>query len=181
MLREATEPVRQRKPIVRMLRGLARSAYGHAQSAKDLLQALSSYGRNPPKFNENLNRLECRQGRNRLWSYPPVVGFALSNYCNQRCRFCSLDLKHVANRVVLSAELFERMHWLRYVREIWLSGAAGDSLVHPEFARIVRAVRGVAAKSRLMLCTNGLGLQGESLEATDQLDYLNVSANAANY
>lgn len=169
----------KRNPIVRLARSLARSAYRHAHSARDLLLALAAYGPNPPKFNECLNRVECRLGRSRLRSYPPVVGFAVSNYCNQRCRFCSLDSKQVPRRVVLPADLFERMEWLRYVREIWLSGAAGDSLVHPEFARIVRAVRRIAPRSRLMLCTNGLGLRGENLEATDRLDYLNISANAA--
>jgi len=137
------------------------------------------YFQDPPKFNEDLNRLERRLGRARLLSYPPVVGFALSNYCNQRCRFCSLDLKHVQRRVLLPTESFERMKWLRFVREIWLSGAAGDSLVHPEFARIVAAVRRVAPKSRLMLSTNGLALKGANLEATGALDYINVSANAA--
>jgi len=173
------EPVPKRTPIARLLRALARVAYRHAQSGRDLLLAAAAFGHNPPKFNQCLNRLECRYGRSRLWSYPPVVGFALSNYCNQRCRFCSLDLKQVTRRVVLPVDLFEKMTWLRYVQEIWLSGAAGDSLVHPEFARIVRAVRGTAPKSRLMVCTNGLGLHGENLEATEHLDYLNVSANAA--
>jgi MoaA/NifB/PqqE/SkfB family radical SAM enzyme len=173
------EPLPKRGPIARLLRAMARSAYRYGQSARDLLVAAASVGHNPPKFNECLNRLECRWSRSRLWSYPPVVGFAMSNYCNQRCRFCSLDLKQVTRRVVLPADLFEQMAWLRYVREIWLSGAAGDSLVHPEFARIVRAVRRTAPKSRLMVCTNGLGLCGENLEATDHLDYLNVSANAA--
>ncbi len=149
------------------------------RSAAGLSLFAFRYFRDPPKFNEDLNRLERRLGRTRLRSYPPVVGFALSNYCNQRCRFCSLDLKHVERRILLPAESFERMRWLRFVREIWLSGAAGDSLVHPEFARIVAAVRRVAPKSRLMLCTNGLALKGESLEAADALDYINVSANAA--
>jgi MoaA/NifB/PqqE/SkfB family radical SAM enzyme len=158
---------------------LARAAYRHAQSAKDVLLAVASLGHNLPRLNESINRLECRYGRHRLWGYPPVVGFALSNYCNQRCRFCSLDLKHVTRRVVLPAEIFEHMTWFRYVREIWLSGAAGDSLVHPDFARIARTVRRLAPKSRLMVCTNGLGLCGENLEATDCLDYINISANAA--
>ncbi len=179
MLRRATDLPSRSESIVRLFRAVGRWGYRHAHSAKDVLVALASLGHNPVRFNECLNRLERRYGRTWLRSYPPVVGFALSNYCNQRCRFCSLDLKQIARREVLPAELFEQMTWLGRVREIWLSGGAGDSLVHPEFARIVRGVRRLAPKSRLMVCTNGLGLSGENLEATDHLDYLNISANAA--
>jgi len=165
--------------VLRGLRSLARRGRGCLQVLTDLWFVATCGRSDLPKFNEHLNRLECRLGRTRLRSYPPIVGFALSNYCNQRCRFCALDMKHVERRVLLPAGSFERIKWLRFVREIWLSGAAGDSLVHPEFAGIVAAVRRVAPKSRLMLCTNGLALKGPNLEATDELDYINVSANAA--
>jgi len=166
-------------PVLRPARRAAWAACDTLRSIAGLSLGSFRYLQDPPKWNEALNRLERRFGRARLWSYPPVVGFALSNYCNQRCRFCSLDLKNVQRRVLLPAGSFARMKWLRFVREIWLSGAAGDSLVHPEFARIVAAVRRVAPKSRLMLSTNGLALKGANLEAAGELDYINVSTNAA--
>jgi 2-iminoacetate synthase ThiH len=97
---------------VRVLRPMRRGAWAACDTLRSIAGlSLGSfrYFQDPPAWNATLNRLERRLGRMKLRSYPPVVGFALSNYCNQRCRFCSLDLKDVKRRVLLPAESFERM------------------------------------------------------------------------
>jgi len=79
----------------------------------------------------------------------------------------------------LDSKFFEKMKWLRFVSTIWLFSGTGDSLVNPHFPEIARTVRHIAPHSRIGIFTNGLGLDGDNLEAIlETHDILHVSLNA---
>ena len=137
------------------------------------------YFQDPPKWNEALNRLERRFGRTRLRSYPPVVGFALSNYCNQRCRFCSSGLEERPTAGPLAGGVL-RADEVAPVRPRDLAQRGGGRFARPPGVRPDRRRR---PQGRPQVAAHALderaGLKGANLEATDDLDYINVSANAA--
>jgi MoaA/NifB/PqqE/SkfB family radical SAM enzyme len=162
---------------MRIPRAVVRRVRFAARSARELLDL---YRRNPPAFNERLNEWERARGRTRLWSYPRQVGINISNVCNQQCLFCSLEARNVKDRNWLTADLFERMTWLRFVWDISLFAGSGEPLVNPQFPQIVRTVRRIAPRSRISTFTNGLALAGENLAAiVENFDSLHVSLNAA--
>ena len=158
-----------------MLKTLRRTA-GMALTAVKLSRL---YITDPPAANLWLNNTEISHGRTKLFSYPVIVGINISNICNQQCRFCCQDNSKMRSNNWLTADVFKRMKWLKYVTDIYLFAGGGEPLMNPHFSSVVEAVRGVAPKSRLCLFTNGQDLDGDNLKATlDNIGLLHISLNA---
>jgi len=138
------------------------------------------YQAQPTKYNMILNEHEIKQGKIKLRSYPLILGINLSNLCNQKCLFCIHQNERMKTKNWLTPDTFERMNWLRFVKQIDLFAGTGESLVNPYFPEITRTVRKKAPHSRLGTFTNGLELNGNNLKAvTEHLDIIHISLNAA--
>lgn len=133
---------------------------------------------NPKKMNDTLATLEYNKSADTVMSYPRNVVFAVTDACNQRCRFCNGSQKSAGEAAYADPRIFARMNWLKYCNEIQVSGS-GEALCHPAIGRILRGIRSVAECADLRLYTNGLALNGQRLDiALDTCNSIHISANA---
>ena len=147
---------------------------------EDLLLQKMPTAQNGHIINADLNSIECREKRESLNSFPPVVGLNMTSRCNARCVFCSIQPERQKHKDSLTLDDVKKMIWLRYVSRLFVWGGIGDSLVNKDFLPIVRYLRETYPHLQLELSTNGIQLNEEVCQTlADNFTLFNVSLNAA--
>jgi MoaA/NifB/PqqE/SkfB family radical SAM enzyme len=149
----------------------------------------AAFAEDPAEGSAYLNELEIRKSVEFCHSWPRVLQFSLSSYCNIACRFCA-QTKYAGMfnnpefviddfTVEKMASMFDDVEF-GYPYYVDFSGD-GEPLVHPDFIGLLEYARTKFPFSRLRTCSNGLALTQEiSRKIVEfELDWLNVSLNAA--
>lgn len=146
------------------------------------------FDENPIEGNAYLNELEIERSAEVCYSWPRVLQFSLSSYCNITCRFCA-QTKFAAmfdNPAFKMDDItVEKMtHMFRdvgvgYPYFVDFSGD-GEPIVHPSFIELMEFARSRFPFSKLRTCSNGLALTKSMSEkmVEHRLDWLNISLNA---
>ena len=112
----------------------------------------------------------CVALRNRCkpWGRPilDVVEIHIVDHCNLNCTGClhftPLAEKWFADAGQIERDLAALRQKFRYIRHVTLLG--GEPLLHPEYEKIVAAVKKVSPESLITIVTNGVSLKGKALD-----------------
>jgi len=135
-----------------------------------------------------LNDIEISKSVELCYSWPRVLQFSLTSYCNITCRFCAQTDFNSRFRspsfspdeisVEAIATMFRDVE-TGYPFHVDFSGD-GEPIVHPDFLGILEFSRKKFPFSVLRTCTNGLALTNALSDQLIErkLDWLNISLNA---
>ncbi len=116
--------------------------------------------------NKSINKMEYRQRKTRLSSYPRFVFLELTRNCNCRCIMCEHSKMYKHNDKKLNMPLFAYKkiadQIFPYVEVVDMRGF-GESLLHPDFVEMVKYGSKYGVKYRIITNLN-----------VDKKDYLDV-------
>jgi radical SAM protein with 4Fe4S-binding SPASM domain len=112
------------------------------------------------RLNAHLNRKELKLNKQRLYTYPQVIQFGVTNKCNIRCWFCGTRFIRGKDRKELPIELYRKVakDFFPFANQIKFN-QDGEFFLHPHFEEMLLTASRFPAETEV--CTNGMLLDDE--------------------